>query len=168
MSVNKVIFGTTVLVDLTEDTITPDVLLEGYTAHAKDGTEITGTMPRILLTPYVYDFNQGYVDNGNWKREIPTRTYCDIYKVKQGCSYFITLGENVGTRFRVMFTTNDVSVNNVNTSGTRIVNINSPASYQNVNTAVMSEDGYIIVAKDNVGKSGIYTYMYEFNIEDLV
>ncbi len=86
MSVNKVIFGTTVLVDLTEDTITPDVLLEGYTAHAKDGTEITGTMPRILLTPYVYDFNQGYVDNGNLKREIPTRTYCDIYEVKQGCS----------------------------------------------------------------------------------
>ncbi len=67
-----------------------------------------------------------------------------------------------------MFTTNDVSVNNVNTSGTRIVNLNSPASYQNVNTAVMSNDGYIIIAKDNVGKSGIYTYVYEFNIEDLV
>lgn len=41
--VNKVIYGTTVLVDLTEDTVTPSALAEGYTAHDKSGAAIVGT-----------------------------------------------------------------------------------------------------------------------------
>ena len=44
MSVNKVVYGTTVLVDLTSDTVTADKLLQGYTAHDKAGNSITGTM----------------------------------------------------------------------------------------------------------------------------
>lgn len=44
MSVNKVIYGTTVLVDLTEDTVTAATLAQGYTAHGADGEAITGTM----------------------------------------------------------------------------------------------------------------------------
>lgn len=43
MAVNKVIYGTTVLVDLTEDTVTPSALAQGYTAHDKSGALITGT-----------------------------------------------------------------------------------------------------------------------------
>lgn len=43
MAVNKVIYGTTVLVDLTEDTVTADTLMQGYTAHDKSGALITGT-----------------------------------------------------------------------------------------------------------------------------
>ena len=37
MAVSKVIYGTTVLVDLTEDTVTPDKLLKGETAHDASG-----------------------------------------------------------------------------------------------------------------------------------
>lgn len=44
MAVNKVVYGTTVLVDLTEDTVTPDKLLKGETAHDAAGEPITGTM----------------------------------------------------------------------------------------------------------------------------
>lgn len=44
MAVNKVVYGTTVLVDLTEDTVTPDKLLKGYTAHDASGGPITGTL----------------------------------------------------------------------------------------------------------------------------
>lgn len=44
MAVNKVVYGTTVLVDLTEDTVTPDKLLKGETAHDASGQLITGTM----------------------------------------------------------------------------------------------------------------------------
>lgn len=44
MSVNKVIYGTTVLVDLTNDTVTSDVLLSGYKAHDKSGNQIIGTL----------------------------------------------------------------------------------------------------------------------------
>ena len=43
MSVNKVIYGTTVLVDLTSDTVTAENLLKGITAHDKSGNSITGT-----------------------------------------------------------------------------------------------------------------------------
>ncbi len=44
MAVNKVVYGTTVLVDLTEDTVTADKLLKGATAHDASGEQITGTM----------------------------------------------------------------------------------------------------------------------------
>lgn len=44
MAVNKVVYGTTVLVDLTKDTVTPDKLLKGATAHDASGEQITGTM----------------------------------------------------------------------------------------------------------------------------
>lgn len=41
--INKVVYGTTVLVDLTADTVTPSTLMQGYTAHDKSGALITGT-----------------------------------------------------------------------------------------------------------------------------
>lgn len=44
MSVNKVVFGTTVLVDLTQDTITPATVAKGYKGHDKAGNIIVGTL----------------------------------------------------------------------------------------------------------------------------
>ena len=43
MAYNKVIYGGNTLIDLTEDTITPNKLLYGYTAHDKAGNPIVGT-----------------------------------------------------------------------------------------------------------------------------
>lgn len=43
MANNKVIYGETVLIDLTADTISADKLALGITAHDKTGTKITGT-----------------------------------------------------------------------------------------------------------------------------
>ena len=41
---NKIVLGDgTVLIDLTQDTITADKLAEGVTAHDKSGAPITGT-----------------------------------------------------------------------------------------------------------------------------
>lgn len=40
---NKVIYGNTVLIDLTADTVTPDKILTGFTAHDQSGSVITGT-----------------------------------------------------------------------------------------------------------------------------
>ena len=45
MAVNKVVYGTTVLVDLTADTVTAATLMQGYTAHAADGSTIVGAVP---------------------------------------------------------------------------------------------------------------------------
>ena len=44
-------------------------------------------------------------------------------------------------------------------AGTRIRNLNNPAAYANV-TYTADEDGYIIVAKDNIGASGLGSYVY--------
>lgn len=43
MANNKVVFGSTVLIDLTADTVTADKILTNYTAHDSSGTIITGT-----------------------------------------------------------------------------------------------------------------------------
>lgn len=42
MAKNKIIFGGNVLIDLTADTVAPDKLLNGFTAHDKSGEIITG------------------------------------------------------------------------------------------------------------------------------
>lgn len=44
MAVNKVVYGTTVLVDLTKDTVSADGLLLGQRAHGADGEIINGTL----------------------------------------------------------------------------------------------------------------------------
>ncbi len=44
MAVNKVVYGTSVLVDLTSDTVTADKMLTGYTAHDKSGNQVTGNV----------------------------------------------------------------------------------------------------------------------------
>lgn len=43
--VNKVVYGTDTLIDLTADTVTASTLMQGYTAHAADGSTIVGTVP---------------------------------------------------------------------------------------------------------------------------
>ena len=44
MAVNKVVFNGQVQIDLTNDTVTADKILSGYTAHGKDGNGITGNL----------------------------------------------------------------------------------------------------------------------------
>ena len=41
--VNKVVYGNTVLIDLTADTVTADKILASYTAHDATGNTVTGT-----------------------------------------------------------------------------------------------------------------------------
>lgn len=45
--VSKVVFGGNTLIDLTGDTVYPDMLAKGITAHDMSGRLITGTMPNI-------------------------------------------------------------------------------------------------------------------------
>jgi hypothetical protein len=160
MAVSKVVYGTSVLVDLTEDTVTAESLLLGCTAHDAKGDLVTGTYAAVPMDPWIEDYNVGYVDNGTWRYEKPTRTYSDIYEVEAGKTYLITLGKNVGSRFRSMFTTSDVTQSTVNVTGTMVVNINNPASFSTAKFEAPN-DGYLIIAKDNVGVTGIKTYVYD-------
>ncbi len=49
---NKVIIGTETIIDLTQDTVTPDKLVSGVTAHDKSGKQITGTMEELAGLAY--------------------------------------------------------------------------------------------------------------------
>lgn len=51
MAVNKVTYNNNTLIDLTADSVTPDTLLSGTTAHAKDGSSISGTV--VVVHYYV-------------------------------------------------------------------------------------------------------------------
>lgn len=56
--VNKVVMNGETKVDLTNDTVTPESLMEGYTAHAKNGGLIHGSM-----TPILYGKAQNLTDD---------------------------------------------------------------------------------------------------------
>lgn len=43
MAYNKIVYGDTVLIDLTADTVTSDKILASYTAHDASGATVTGT-----------------------------------------------------------------------------------------------------------------------------
>lgn len=63
MGINKVVYDSSVLIDLTSDTVTEDVLMYGYTAHSADGSEIVGTL-FYEWPEYVY-FSDAICDSGN-------------------------------------------------------------------------------------------------------
>lgn len=46
MATNKVVYGEDVLMDISQDTVTPETLAEGATAHNADGEQIVGTMTK--------------------------------------------------------------------------------------------------------------------------
>jgi hypothetical protein len=163
MRVSKVVYGNDTVIDLTGDTITADRLRAGYTAHGADGEAITGTLNTASLE--CKTLRCGWVGRGNgiWTYENPTDALADMYHVVAGHEYWLTLGANVGTRFRVMFTTVDVSsLTSGTVTGTAVntKNFDNPASFLNL-WYTPSADGYIIVQKDNVGNTDVKTYLYD-------
>ena len=89
MGINKVFYGTNLLIDLTEDTVTAENLLEGYTAHGADGELITGTASTssssepeaidTLILTFVdstwgteVNFSYGYIKNNISSSEVKT------------------------------------------------------------------------------------------------
>ena len=143
------------------------VFKEPHTRY-KPKTSISKSTPD---TPYVFDFNCGWigVGDGLWTYQSPTQCYLDIYEVSAGVSYRLTLGETVGTRFRVIFSTTDVST--VTSGKVQGVAVNSfsgnPSPYEEL-TYTPESDGYLIVQKDNAGNAGIITYLYGRTSQNVV
>jgi hypothetical protein len=59
MAVNKVVYNAKVLLDLTLDTVTPETLAKGVTAHDKSGTKITGTAKVGTAETWVFEMENG-------------------------------------------------------------------------------------------------------------
>ena len=61
MAVNKVEYAGKVLLDLTEDTVTPDKLVSGAIAHDKTGAKIIGTLEDVGSGKYIWKKHIGKV-----------------------------------------------------------------------------------------------------------
>lgn len=61
MAVNKVEYAGKVLLDLTEDTVSPDKLISGTTAHDKTGAKIIGTLEDVGSGEYIWKKHIGKV-----------------------------------------------------------------------------------------------------------
>ena len=112
------------------------------------------------ISAYVTNFALGYVDGGTYKYyPSDTNQRMDIYQVDANKLYLIGLSSTVSNRFRVMFTTTDVTQVTSNVSGTAIYSTNSPTAYINRGFTTTSS-GYILVYKSSNGTE-VDTYVDE-------
>ena len=153
-----------VLIDLTNDTVTADKIVAGYTAHDAGGNAITGTCINIPLIPIAYDYEPGYTANGTFKYENSTNNHSDVYEVGEGRRYLLGLGPVVGTRFRAAFLTTNPIGTLVDVSGKQLINQSNPVNNAYV-AFIADSDGYVVVTKDNVSKKGLKSYLYDLTVE---
>lgn len=110
MATNKVVYSGRTLIDLTDDTITEEALLRGYTAHKADGTQIVGTAfadypERYSFLDPLQDSNgEKILDNSNNVLQGET-----VYKKVQKCRLLLEysytfdkrMAKNQGFLFRL-------------------------------------------------------------------
>ena len=123
---------------------------------------VTNSIPWYEV-PYDFDNSAGYVYNGKWMLGGTTVSYSDIYRVKAGRTYLISFGADTGTRFRSVFTTTDTSTATSDVSGTWVRNATNPDPYASL-IWNCTRDGYLTIQKDNAGKSGIPTYVFDITV----
>ena len=73
MAVNKVVFGGETIINLTNDTVTPDTLAKGITAHDASGKAITGRMSQTGGEAMESHYFEGTLGN------YPYYVWVDIY-----------------------------------------------------------------------------------------
>ncbi len=131
------------------------------TDEGADGySEFTADVHAGLLTPHFFDLSGGYVQSGVWTVGSDTVCYSDVYRVNAGETYLISLGGTVGTRFRSMFSAEDTSVATERVAGRTILNNSNPAPYASV-LFKPDSDGFITISKDNAGRDGLKTYVFD-------
>ena len=101
--------------------------------------------------------------SGKWSINGSTVNYSDIYAVEADHTYLIQLGANVGSRFRALYTTQNTAGSNVELTGTMVQNTSNPSAYASV-TWKAPGYGYLTITKDNAGKSGIPTYVFDISV----
>lgn len=182
MPVSKVVFCGGTVIDITEDTVTANRLQTGYTAHRADGTAITGTgliyAESADITPIEFDYNVGYVaiKTGSpvnlvyFAQEDPTQCYCDVYEITGGKNYALSLDSVVGTRFRAGLAKSYTDFTETLSTRTiiRLQQVfyltGSPTPNQKVFFSNdLGDDAYpyLIVQKDNAGRTGLITHLRE-------
>lgn len=143
------------------DVIMRAVAAKGQQPASNAPADIAAAIDDIFTfdRPLAFDLNNGYVASGTWRYENPTNTYCDLYAIEEDESYILYLGGDVGTRFRATMIPSDISESTVNVTGTSVIEKNNPKAYDSTSFTATAGNPYLVVGKDNVGKSGIKTYL---------
>ena len=145
---------------LISKTVTAPGTYSASSDNADGYSTIINSIPYYEI-PLVFDEHpNGYVMNGKWSIDGSTVNYSDIYAVKSGHKYLVSLGSNVGTRFRALYSTQNTMGSNVTITGTMMQNTTNPAAKANF-TWTAPGNGYLTITKDNAGKSGIKTYVFD-------
>ena len=187
MAFSKIIYKGNTMIDVTNTSVNPLVLANGYTAIGPDGQLVNGSLgsdvtgiqidnkiltlsagQSIIQTPYVFDLNMGYVNSVSTQfvYEYPTLCYNDIYTLEKSTLYWLGIGGTVGTRFRAVRVGSDPTViTSGNINGTAIIAKNSPSTYSNVMfTSGTENTQYLCIQKDNAGVSGLHTYLIKIGV----
>ena len=148
----------------------PPLLIEksitqnGIYRAADDGADgffaVTAAIPAEPMVPRTFDLEGGYVRDGIWMPGGDTVSYSDSYAVEAGGAYLLSLGGTIGSRFRAMFSVEDIAANpSVRVTGKTVINTITPTPYACL-LYKPTDDGFITVTKDNAGTVGIKTFMF--------
>jgi len=135
-----------------------------YSSIIKGLSEFWGsnTTP-VSVATIAFDYMKGYISADGTKFTYEDSENCrsDVYEVEKGHVYELKLGSVVGTRFRAVFLSeNPVGLAEGELYGRPIAAISNPqANASKVFIAVTN--GYVIVQKDNVGTSGLSSYLID-------
>lgn len=111
MAINKVIYGTSTLIDLTADTVATDTLGKDTTTHDKSGVEIIGTLERLPDNTWFVDvfqlsnehvFESEFVSNGTTYNKMETYARKRVICLKYDATVvynFMGVWDNVAHRF---------------------------------------------------------------------
>ena len=150
---------------LVEKTVTANGAYSALDDNADGYSKVTADIRVPALTPAIFDLTGGYVMGGAWVPGGDTVNYSDMYSVTAGQVCIIALGATVGTRFRAMFSVEDISAATERVAGRQIINTSNPEPYAYA-AFKAPEDGFITITKDNAGTAGIRTYV--FSLADLI
>ena len=156
--------GAAVFADPSGVTAAAEDVRAGKVFLGPDGQTITGTAVQLWLAPIAVDYEPGYVSGASWTYQNSVNNHSDVYEVVQGRRYMLGFGHTVGTRFRAVVTAISPVGSTSNIGGTQVINRTNPAAQDSV-TFVAGMDGFLTVTKDNVGVTGIPSYVADVTAE---
>ena len=136
--------------------------------------------------PEEVNYGYGYIDNKGWHYENKYQANpIDIYKIKQGHSYFVMLGEHIGTRFRVctvleqddirtktsgIYVDMVLSIENAPKGSFPVMGSYANPNYSNVKTPFFTaaHDGWLLIQKDNKSDQTVKSYVFDIDTPTLV
>lgn len=128
-----------------------------YTGYVEDQTQ-------FMVLPYSVIKHGGWVsDAGYYEMQTNSKNTTLFFKVKASHTYICMLGDVVGTRFRWMFTTTDISTNDQSIQGTSAYTNSTIKAFMTFQYTP-STDGFLVGTVDNQNNEGVMAYLMDWTL----